>query len=311
MPETFVDAALGLVKLARLSSNRAIKCSRPVQPPPQGSTLSRWRRWARQPLLVGVGLLLLAAAALKLGAGYTGPLGRNSVLFSPAARILSVVAEVALGVWLLGGWSVAGAWATTLLFFVAMSGVSLWLAVQGQSSCGCFGRMAVHPWATFGLDVGVVTALAWTRPDLSELRGEFVAVVRPTIQVVLVTASFLYLADHAGLADVVRHRVLGEVLRPELLFVDFGQVSAGESAERAVIVRNFGSEAVRLVGGTSGCSCLVTDVPQTVHPGSSAAVKVRLKVPPDARGAVNRRIVLWTDSTGQPSLGLTVGFEVP
>lgn len=124
----------------------------PTDPVVRSATLGGWRDCISRLLLVGVGLLLLAAAALKLGAGEAGTLGQNSVLFSPPVQMLSVVAEIVLGVWLVGGWWRPGAWAAASLFFALMAGVSLWLAAQGQNSCGCFGRVAVHPWATFGLD---------------------------------------------------------------------------------------------------------------------------------------------------------------
>jgi hypothetical protein len=37
--------------------------------------------------------------------------------------------------------------------------VSLYLALAGQRSCGCFGRMTVSPWLTLIFDIAAMAAL--------------------------------------------------------------------------------------------------------------------------------------------------------
>jgi hypothetical protein len=51
-----------------------------------------------------------------------------------------------------------------LVFFTALAAASLKLALLGESSCGCFGRLKVNPWLTFALDAAAVVGLAFVRP---------------------------------------------------------------------------------------------------------------------------------------------------
>jgi hypothetical protein len=59
-------------------------------------------------------------------------------------------------------------------------GVSIWKAVRGDVSCGCFGRVMVHPWYTAGLDAAVIAALCLTcrafwRQSTSSISGRWFA----------------------------------------------------------------------------------------------------------------------------------------
>jgi hypothetical protein len=74
--------------------------------------------------------------------------------------IASIELEITLGVWLLSGWFQRGAWLGALGFFGVLAGVSLYLALIGQRSCGCFGRVPVNPWLTFTLDVWLLMSSA-------------------------------------------------------------------------------------------------------------------------------------------------------
>ena len=53
--------------------------------------------------------------------------------------------EAVLGLWLLSGWSARAAWAGATGFFALMASASLYLALAGQQSCGCLGRIQVNP----------------------------------------------------------------------------------------------------------------------------------------------------------------------
>lgn len=108
-----------------------------------------------------LGLLLLTAAGLKA----YDPLAQDSFLGSPRLHIAAIETETLLGLWLLSGWSVRASWVSALGLFSLLAGVSLWLALEGQSSCGCLGRVQVSPWAMFALDLAALMALAIWRPS--------------------------------------------------------------------------------------------------------------------------------------------------
>lgn len=105
------------------------------------------------------GILLVGAAALKAGqlifdpvAAVMNPLGRY---FLPG----QVGVELALGLLVLSGlyWRTLR-WGVVVLF-TAFAGYSLYLAIGGAASCGCFGPLRVNPWWTFALDLFVAIGL--------------------------------------------------------------------------------------------------------------------------------------------------------
>jgi hypothetical protein len=113
---------------------------------------------------MALGLFLLVAAGLKAHSLATDPLSQDAFFASPRLLIATIEVEIVLGLWLLSGWFVRAAWVTALGFFGVLAGVSLYLALAGQRSCGCFGQVTVSPWATFSLDIAAVAALALWRP---------------------------------------------------------------------------------------------------------------------------------------------------
>jgi len=66
--------------------------------------------------------------------------------------------------WLLAGLLPVWTWRATVVLFAVFAGVSLYKALLGEASCGCFGRVSVNPWFTFSLDVCVLASLVATGP---------------------------------------------------------------------------------------------------------------------------------------------------
>jgi prepilin-type N-terminal cleavage/methylation domain-containing protein len=94
-------------------------------------------------------------------------------------------------------------------------------------------------------------------------------------------------------------------------YVDFGTARPGEVLEREVTVTNWADVHIRLIGGTSDCSCMTTaNLPLTIGPGETVAVPVRLKVPASAAGVFTRRGTLRTDCDRRRTIGFTVGCRV-
>jgi hypothetical protein len=109
------------------------------------------------------GLLLMLAAALKAvtlvidpATALVHPLG---LYFLP----LEIGLEFCVGLLFLSGiYWLKLRWLAAALF-TAFSAYSLYLALQGATSCGCFGPVHVNPWWTFGLDLAVVLGLVASR----------------------------------------------------------------------------------------------------------------------------------------------------
>jgi len=98
-------------------------------------------------------VILLLAAGLK---GYqlsTEPVLGTGLLDSRWFLIGVVEFELFFGLWLLADLLLSLSWAAGLTYFGIFAGTSLYKAMSGHASCGCFGRLPVNPWYSAGLDV--------------------------------------------------------------------------------------------------------------------------------------------------------------
>ena len=80
---------------------------------------------------IALGILLLAAAWLK-GVAFWNGYSTGPLLSSPRWQIATIEAEILLGLWLLGGLYAHGSWVAAILLFTALSGFTLYLALDGQ-----------------------------------------------------------------------------------------------------------------------------------------------------------------------------------
>jgi hypothetical protein len=280
---------------------------------------------------VGVGLFLLVAAGLKLHGLGLDPLASESFLSNPRLQIAAIEVEIVLGALLLLPQRFAASrWATrrvvvlfAIAFFGILSLVSLYQALDGQSSCGCFGVVAVSPWWTFGLDVGIVALLVISReqaapvapvgekggsitpsPPLGE-RGGGEGVGPAFARTALGAALFLaliaggfFLWHDNPVAALAQLR--GETIAVDPPVSDVGHASAGETRTFEIELLNHNDTPVRIVGGTTSCACIATqDLPVTLSPSGSATISVRMKFT-GTPGRFQHRFILYTDNQSQP-----------
>ncbi len=260
---------------------------------------------------IAIGGVLLVAAGLKLYGREVSPYAQYGWLHTPWVQTLTVAWELLLGAWLVSGeYRVAGR-AAALVTFVAFAGVSGYLGWVGQASCGCFGSVKTSPWWVFGFDVTAILALVATRPatgnfgavpllwlNWRDLRAVGVGLVCVGVLAGLGCLAF----GSLGKAFAV---LRGDTLGVSASVLDFGTGSPGDVLEASLQVVNYSDRPVRLVGGTSDCSCIATqDLPVTLNPGESSMVRVVLRVPPGDAGLLNRRIEFMTDCADQPLVKL-------
>ena len=262
------------------------------------------------------GLLLLAAAALKLVGWNVAPFAQYGWLLTPTVQTAAVVWEAILGIWLLASFRGTGGppvsalhWLLAVLTFAAFAAVSGYLGLIGQANCGCFGLIQASPWAAFGVDLAALVLLALGRP------AKVVGTLRVPLGLIGVAIVLATLAGVGTLAfgslDAAIAKLRGEPLGVTPAVLDFGQGKPGELLTTSVTVRNFTTDPVRLIGGTSDCSCLVTqDLPVTIPPGESVNIAVRLKVPGGTPGQLTRRVEVFTDCRGRRTLVLTATCRV-
>jgi len=123
-------------------------------------------------LLKALGLLLLTAAVLKGHELLTVPVANRGLWTWRPFLIFQVEFELALGLWLLSGVFKRLAWLAALLCFSLFCCVTLYKALSGATSCGCFGTVHVNPWLTLlTIDLPAVVVLTLFHPPSSFTPG--------------------------------------------------------------------------------------------------------------------------------------------
>jgi hypothetical protein len=128
-------------------------------------------------------------------------------------------------------------------------------------------------------------------------------------------AGLILLATAFGIAWAGSPRTLLAYLQGDTLiadsYVDLGTGSPEEQRTGFATITNLSSAPIRLIGGSSDCSCTITEsLPRTVEPWGNIQVPIRLAIPPETSGQFTRNVVLWTDSGQHPELRLRVGVLV-
>ena len=260
-----------------------------------------------------LGLVLLTAAGLKLYGLNVTALPRVGWFATPQVQLVTAEWELVLGLWLVSGAYQLGAWlaaAGTFAVFAVVSGYFGWI---GVASCGCFGVIHTSPWTAFGVDAAALVLLALARPSFGA--GSFrassgAAFIPAGAAAVLVLLTGIGTAIYGSPQAALAH-LRGDSLSVSSDFVDFGTGTAGQVGDGSVEVYNWTDVPVRLIGGTSDCSCVTTtDLPLTIPPGEARAVSVRLRIPRTATGAATRTAELWTDYPQTRTVRLRVGWRL-
>jgi hypothetical protein len=229
-----------------------------------------------------LGLLLLATAGLKIHGLYTDPYSQESILLSPRMIVAVIELEVLLGLWLLSGFAVRAARVAALVFFALGAAGSLYLAIEGQASCGCFGRVEVSPWTAVTLDLLAVAVLFTFKPSLLPIFGRR-AEIPYALKIALVSAILLALTSGAFLllTDDPVHAL--DQIRGQVVAVDPPRTNVGDAepgARRAFAVRitNLTNKPIRIVGGTVDCQCLATrELPRLIPANHTVSITVEMR----------------------------------
>jgi hypothetical protein len=266
---------------------------------------------------VGLGLLLIAAAGLKLYGLGVSAVPQVGWFAQPWVQLAVAEWELVLGLWLISGAAARLSWWAALFTFAAFAAVSGYLGSIGVASCGCFGTIQASPWWAFGVDVAALALLAVGCPRAENVSPGSIHRAMPeglkwvggaaALLVGLATvATLAYGSPAAALA-----RLRGESLTVADPYLDFGTGKPGNKLEATATIRNWSDRPVRLIGGTSDCSCTaLADLPLTVEPGGFARLQIQLNVPVTAQGQLTRTVFLYTDCPDQPAVSFRIGCRV-
>jgi hypothetical protein len=108
-----------------------------------------------------LGLVLLAAGTLKL---YEVAFEAHDDSTSPLSLMVFSEAELLGGIWMVGGFDPERIRRWAVAAFIGLALSSLFQALAGKCSCGCFGSLSVNPWFTLVFDLAAVAALLGSRP---------------------------------------------------------------------------------------------------------------------------------------------------
>jgi len=248
------------------------------------------------------GLILIFAVLSKTLDGANGAVSPLPML-SPSVQSLGVLLESVIGVWLVLKAASIGSALVGAILFAVLGGISLYLGLDGQSSCNCFGRISVSPWASLALDVICGLALLgvlvsqWRRQSFVDRRREVLIGLSTLGSVVALGAA---LATPAG--ELFRARLRGAVLLLPDGDANAGNAPKGETRIIPVTVENLSNKPVRLIGGTSNCICVsTTDLPVEMPPLSRMSIHVVVRFT-GGEGPFLHSFEWYTDSTSQPRI---------
>ena len=111
-----------------------------------------------------VAAIILTAAFMKSWQLATTPSLGEGLLHARWFNIAVVQYEILFGIWLLVGLMPKLTWLVSIGCFSAFALVSLYKALLGEASCGCFGAAIVNPWYTMTFDLILVGLLIVVRP---------------------------------------------------------------------------------------------------------------------------------------------------
>jgi hypothetical protein len=171
---------------------------------------------------IALGLVLLIAAGLKGHEFATEPAVRVGLFESRWFLIGLIELEFSFGVWLLLGFYARVTWRLAMICFSTFAILSLVKALWGYQSCGCFGKVAVNPWLTIGVDCAAVSALFRWRParvSLNSHRGHgpirFAGTLALVLLVAIPTGVAIDRIAVVGLAGEVLHDTGPTAFDPE------------------------------------------------------------------------------------------------
>lgn len=254
-----------------------------------------------------LGVLLLAAAVLKAHGLAFDPVGRLGIFSAAEFEVAVVELEVFLALWLLWGKRPLGSWLLAMSAFASFAAISFYLGRVGQASCGCFGRLSLSPWYAFGMDLGIVGALIMARPDLKPLcdkpRSTLTNALLPTAYgfggISVISGLLVGLASITfGSVPAAVAYFRGERLSVQPRLVELPKGVPGERRLAIVQLTNWTDRPIRLIGGTTDCSCTVlSDLPLTIPPKETRAVSVAVLLS-RRPGLFTRKADLLVDDEG-------------
>jgi hypothetical protein len=235
-----------------------------------------WNRgWIVMRLVVA--FVLLIAAVLKTHQLATTLSLGEGILHARWFNIFVVEFELFFGIWLIFGMLPKLSWFASVGLFSIFLIVSFYKAISGETSCGCFGEIAVNPWIMVVFDVVVIGLLLIFRPYKKQLldtvtitNSKFnwffqtllitvILIFTATIQVYIFFGSFVGLNNFTNINEITFE-------------IDKTFRSQKDDTVKIIVTNNM-SRPITLVGAKTDCNCgKIEKLPVFVQPGVKTSI---------------------------------------
>ena len=259
-----------------------------------------------------LGLLLLAAAGLKLYGLSVSTMPQSGWFGQSWVQLLAAEWELVLGLWLLCGAMPKASWFAAVATFLVFAAVSGSLGLDGAESCGCLGAVQTNPWWAFAVDVFALFLLIASRPtyahDFAPSAGHVSMIGAVAFLLSILTGASAYFF---GSPEVAMARLRGESITVDPRQLDFGSGPVATTLESRVELHNWTDGPIHVYGGTSDCTCVATsDLPLTVPAQNTRSFIIRWRLPGEATGLSSRRVELLTDHPRQTTIRFKITCRV-
>lgn len=208
-----------------------------------GPTGCRTARW----VFISAGLMLVLAGTLKAAHIAHDSSASDGLLPTRSLSLAALTAEFALGVLLLSGLFPTISRVAAIAAFALLLAVSAVRSLNGETSCACFGGVAVAPWLTTALDFVFVVLLLALRPSPPD---------RKTLRQRAAFSSVGLFAVGVLLAWLVAQDSSSPRLMATPTTIELGPLPRGGKVETTLIVTNPTDVHVDVVGIRATCSCV-------------------------------------------------------
>ena len=94
-------------------------------------------------------------------------------------------------------------------------------------------------------------------------------------------------------------------------YVDFGSGKAGDLIERQLVIHNWTTNPIQIVGGTADCSCtVIRDLPVIVPSRDQATLTILMRVPDSKPGTLTRQAKLWSNQDKNATVSFRIGCRI-
>ena len=258
-----------------------------------------------------VGLVLLFSALSKISD--SAPSDIYLFYSNPSLKYFIAAIELVFGFLLVIRYQLFFVEMASAALFLVFGFVSLVFALNGESSCGCFGRIKVSPWATMIFDFSatlflMVKVKMFANQNTSKITPFIEITKNPVVIgfllfVIFIIGQMVYLQrGFESTILILRGRPIS--IHPQYTAIGGGNLNEGNTFR--VKVSNNSSKIARVIGVSASCGCVfpVEEFPIEINPGDQKEIEIHTKFK-GSPGAFLQQYTLYCES---PSFSPVVGY---